>query len=538
MIKNIRSDNTIDQFTPKMLNWLQEASNNNKTFHLIKLFIENLENLIPTTNSPLYEWNLINNWLTKYLSTCYYNDLCKTFDIFTRIYDKVEKNGNWEEIYENFVYPALKLAGCASTSLPIVGYLAGKLSLASNNLMRDAFVYFNGDTIDINVSCTYLNVILDNYPLKLCLTQQDERICIQSWSRICILTNIMSDNVPNKRLTENILKFDVLSNYKQYLKCKPDPLIALMEYYNVNHRNMNDFTLYDIIFDKMDKFIQNYLSEPKKETIVYRIYTIISLAFLYCGNLLYLRHKSTSPLTRLVAILLLPTEFLMGKPLNSFVLNSIKKTWQIYFESLVKLNEFNDDLYLERTQRDLIVRYLPFFTQTDSPLLKCMENSQLASVILMKLDSVYFQKHTHESEKNVKKVLGFLKDFIQSTTSMDLLKLVVEKTLKGLFVVILFKNEQKNAAISVITSIVFNSLYPHVKDDFHKAIILITKEHLAFNTRNYFDLMQILVKFIPNDLKQWLDDVKQCLINVERLRGVECDRTLREPFEKLQKALN
>jgi hypothetical protein len=113
------------------------------------------------------------------------------------------------------------------------------------------------------------------------------------------------------------------------------------------------------------------------------------------------------------------------------------------------------------------------------------------------------------------------------------MKLVVSKSLYGLFEVVMF-HSQRSIALSVIKNIAMSPLYSKVKSDFEETIVVITEKHLAFNTPNYFQLMENLSKVIPSDLKNVIPRVKQQTSNVERMRGVGYDKNLRLGLERLE----
>lgn len=523
-----------------MVQMLHDAVNDQKLFHLIKDFIENFEHIINySTNYQLHQWLLIGPWLSKYLAVCYHSDLKIALNILLSTLEKVNNADSWpvwKPAFRDCIYPSLKQIAGAPTIPDSVGKIAGKLCLLMPQVTNDAFNFFNSETMLPRVSCRFLGEVLADFPNSFILTKSQESVVLQSWVKICLSTTDLYEH-----LTLNVIKLDCFpATLKTHISMSRDPIYAFIEYLGSDIKqhshSSNMIKLCEICFGQIDRWLGLYLAQPEDETMVFRIYTCISLAFLHCGSLLYDRNKSTSPLTKLVQVLLLPIDFLIGKKApHAFVLNAVKKTWHIFFEAIVKINS-DSDTFLERTLRDMILKYMQYFSTGDSPIIKCLENISTAPVLLNKISSFYFKHPVKESDANILKVLKILSDFIQSTTSLLLMRLIINKCLYGLFEVVIF-HSQRNVALSVIKVVTCSPLYPQVKEDFRNSVIAITEKHLAFNTINYFQLMYILAKFIPADVKHLLGNVKQHISNVERMRGVGFDKNLRTQFEKLESAV-
>lgn len=523
-----------------MLQLLHDAVNDQKLFRLIKDFVENFEYVINySMNYQLHQWLLIDTWLPKYLSVCYHSDLKTALNVLLSTFDKVSNADSWslwEPSFRDHVYSSLKQTSSAATAPDIVGKIAGKLCLLMPSITNDAFSFFNGETIPPRVSCQFLGEVLADFPNSFILTPSQESMVLQSWMKICLLTTDLYEN-----LTSNVLKLDCFpAMLKMHIGASQDPVYAFIEYLGSDirqHLHSNSMIkLCETCFGQTDKWLGQYLAQPDDETVVFRVYTCISLAFLHCGPLLYDRNKSMSPLTKLVQVLLLPTDFLIGKKvLHPFVLNAVKKTLHIFFEAIVKLNS-DVDTFLERTLRDMILKYMQYFSTADSPIIKCLENITTAPILLDKISNSYFKHPVKETDANILKVLKIISDFVQSITSLPLMRLIINKCLYGLFEIVIF-HSQRNVALSVIKVLTCSPLYPQVKEDFRNSMITVTEKHLAFNTINYFQLMYILAKFIPADVKNLLGNIKQQVSNVERMRGVGFDKNLRAQFEKLEAAV-
>ncbi|XP_044258656.1 protein MMS22-like [Tribolium madens] len=536
VVRHVRENRDIETIIQPFIKMSEEASTDQKFFHLIKTFVSDFDTIITTsTNLELHQWLLINSWIHQYMTTCYYPDLLTLLNLLLRVIERISNEllwGEWESSFKNNVYPTLKYVAGSRTAPETCGTLAAKIVTLSPSLHAEAFTFFNAENIAPKVSASFLCVILENYP-NFFLSPAQEIVALQSWVKFCLLTR---DGY--EQLTKNIIKLDVIPPFiKTALKDK-DPLCAFIEYVGGNKEYSQSVTMHKLcenFFGQADRCINQFLSQPDNEGTVLRIYTCIGLAFYKIGPLLYNKHKSSCPYARLVSATVLPTELMMGKPIHTFVLQSVKKTWHLFFEATVKLN--TNDAFLDRILRDLVTKYVPHFAIVDSPMLKCLDNDTNAEIILDKLSSVFFKQPSKEPESNIFKSLKLVNDFVQSTTSEKSLKLVVNKTLYGLFEVVMFHN-QRNMAINVIKSVTSSVLYPKVKSDFEDTIVSLTEKHLAFNSPNYFQLMGHLARLVPQSVKNTTPRIKQHLSNVERMRGVGYDKNLRLSLEKLEALLH
>ncbi|XP_072399913.1 protein MMS22-like [Diabrotica undecimpunctata] len=532
----VRRNTTLDKTAPIMLSWLQEASLDHTNHHLIKMFISNFEHILNfSPNMMLHQWTFINSWLIKYLSFCYHKDMKFTLEVILSVLEKVENPDSWPfwiRVFRDFVYPVIKQLSSIHNAPKTIGQIAGKLYLLIPHSSKEIFSYFTSDIIPPQITLSFLIIVLEDYPSTCILNAQQETDVIQCWIKVCLLSS-----EPYSALTKIVTKFDTFPMHlKSYINSSEDPLRALVEYLgsdiktHIQSSSIQKFC--EVCFGNIDKWLPQYLNHPENESIVFKLYISISFAFLHCGALLYNRNKSSSPLTRMVQCMLLSSDFLLGKPPHEFVLNSIKKTWHIFYESLVKLKS-DSDMYIDRTLRDMLTKYMSHFPSNNSPVLKCIENEMTADVILEKICTSYFKHPVKESENNLLKVIKMLNDIVQSTTSVTLLRLITSKTLCGLFELVIM-HSQRSVAINLIKVITQSPLYPQVRTDFASSIISTTEKHLGFNANNYFQLMYILVKFIPSDISGVLEKIGEQVTSTEKLRGVGYDYNLRSQLEKLR----
>ncbi|XP_050298655.1 protein MMS22-like [Anthonomus grandis grandis] len=546
ILQYVREERSIERIAPPIHDMLQEASTNQKLFHLIKDFLKNLEVTINLcSNFQLHQWLIFGPWLPKYQNVCYFNDLNQSLSLIATLLEKCSSPDSWsrwEQFFVN-VYHNLKKLATASNPPPLAGKIAGRLAVCQNNsLANDAFQFFTGDAVSPKIASGFLDCVLENYPDNFIIMPNQEAIVLECWIKICFLSEY---DLYQHELTKKVVKLDIFHPIKTTLIESNIPLKSFIDHMSHQSKNIQlqansqVLRLCDIAFGNLDKVLLQYLTGPlNNEPVVLQIYKYAGNIFSKLGHLIYNRSKAVTILTKLVQVLLLPMDFLLGKKnLHQFVLNAIKKTWSTYFSALASLNVFNDP-YLERTLKDMVVKYLPYYPTFDSPIVNCMTDDILmADIILEKINISYFKPPVKESDAKLLKALKIISDIANSgVCTLELFKLIINKTLHGLFDLVIF-HSQRSSAISVIKHITNSPLIPQVKPEFRQVVVTITTKYMALNTTNYFQLMIHLAKFMPEDVTAVLGEISTQVAVVERLRGVGYDKTLRLHLEKLQNSL-
>lgn len=518
---------------------LQNACSDGRSFYFIRHFLFDFKYCMDLNqNMTLHQWTFFDTWLDKYLSTCSIQDLKAALDVFLCVLEILIKTDSWtfwKSVFKNNIYPPLKKIAVTFNAPEEIGKIVGMISILDLELSESIFNFFTSD-VSPKVSNQFLLVIMDDYRNKFVLSEHQKSLFVQSWIRIGLLTGELSQELTNK-----FLQLDIFPpSLKSYIGSSKSPLFALIEYLGSdieNHLQSTDiYKICENSFGHIDKWLTQYLYLIEDNVVIHRIFIFISLAFLHCGRLLYNRNKISTPLTKLVEVVLLPQEIMLGKPPQHTVLNAVNQTWHLFFEGLVNLNS-DCDMYLERTLRDMLTKYVPFFTTADCPFIKCLNKEETAKVLMEKIAMSYFRYPVKETNTNILKVLKILKYIIESTTSISIIKIFIDKTLFSIFEFIIL-HPQRNAAFAVVKAVTVSPLYPQINKEFCDKVIAISEKHLAHNTNNYFQLLYIVTKFVPVDMKNLLSVIKHHVSNVERLRGVGFDKNLRMQFEKFESIIN
>lgn len=539
LFRMVRENRSIEKVTAPLVKVLQEASENQNNFPIIKEFFNGFYHIVKFSKCmQLHQWTLVDQWIIKYLATCYYLDLesaLKTLLFSVRKINSEDSWSYWEGPLKKNIYPVLKQIGNNSSCSPLVGELAAEISKHSPDILNDAFGFFTAEAVNYKVTENYLCTILKDYPTEVSLTQIQEKTVVQCWLRICLYSTQNYEEI-----TSNVLKLESIPLcIKNGINNFSDPFVNFIEILGTNKNLfLNSPVLSrfcEMCFENLDQSLIIHLPQIKNEMVILRIYTCLSIALLQCNTLLYDRHKTSSPAIKLISCLLFPTEFVMGKISHPF-LDAIRKTWHLYFEGVLKLGQ-NDDSYVQRTLRDLISKYIPYYSVAESPIYLCLIRESSARVILEKVSTIYFKHPTKESEVNVSKALKLLNEYVKCSTSISLLKIVVRETLFGLCEVYIF-HSQRNMALSIIMYIVTCNFYDQLKEEVVKSLLLLTEKHLAFNSKIYFNLVNILAKTIPTEISILKENIVEKIKSIERIRGIGYDDNLRSYLNNLNALLN
>ncbi|GJQ78988.1 hypothetical protein Trydic_g150 [Trypoxylus dichotomus] len=514
---------------------VQDACEKSENFHLIKHLLQGLSIMFTSDNLSLNQNCLLGSWISPYMLKCSHSDLCMLLQLLIDILKKAESLGKWNSykpVYLDFVIPTLKQIAVTSNASQI-GKLAGYVLMNVPELNSNLVPYFCGENINVNVTNEFLTTVLENVHFTS-VTIQQEGVLIAAWCRISLLS---SESVSNS-LSMKIFNLSTIKNVVSVGNCNEpfvDFIKALNKQLSVQNQMFRLKELCEMCFGNIDKWISNHLTSSTLDSQVLYLFTKMALLFYYCAPILYHKSKSVCLLNRLVTVLLLPTEVLMGKPPASNVLHAIEKTWHLFVKGIHKL-DYVSDPYIDRTLKDLIIRYVPHFSTSNSPITNILDNSEITTYTLEKITNSFLLHSARSSEENTFKALKTIHNILQISFDVSRIQTIIRKVLTGVFEVITF-NSQKTAALDLIKFITSSEWYPQVHTEIQNAITNITAKHLAFNTSNYFQMLGVLQKYIPEDLQTSLPQIKEQIKHVERMRGVGFDNTLRQALKRIEDGL-
>lgn len=516
---------------------VRNGSENRECFHLMKHYLNGLNIIFSISDNFDANQNcLLGSWIAPFMSSCCHSDLCTLLQLLIDILKKSESLGKWttfKPIYQEHVLPTLKQISLTS-SYGQIGELAGLIALHIPELNVIAIQYFCKETVNINVTKEFVSTVLSDLHVSNGIVQH-ENILISAWCRISLLC---SDTIDTE-LCKKIFNLQSIRSMVVVEHCD-EPFVDFVKALSKQMvvQNNQIFRLKELCvscFGNIDRWISSYLTPSTDESQILYLYTKISMLFYYCAPLLYQKSKSICLLNRLVTTLLLPTEILMGKPPVTNILYAIEKTWHLFVKGIYKLDHTSDP-YIDRTLKDLIIRFVPHFPTVNSPILNILDHGDITNYVLEKITNSFLLRSARSSEENTFKALKILNNILQISVDLPRIQSIIHKILPGIFEVLMF-NVQKSAALEIIKFITFSEWYIHIHQNIQLSIKNITSKHLAFNTNNYFQLINILQKYMPDDIKSVLPQIKDEISHVERMRGVGFDSKLREALNKIESTL-
>lgn len=487
-----------------------------------------------SSNYTLGQFLFLDSWIKKYLQHANVADVDELLKVLINIVNQVYNSDAWSEwdpVFQIHIFPSLKTLAATSNASPHVGELAAALCKLSPELCNQGMAYFTDDPVDPAVSASFVLTILQN---QLVISQ--ENFIIRAWLRCCLLSTDC-----NLELTKRVLtihpSFNVLKNK---LVMSSNALYDVLELLAKEPNKSIKENVLKLLLDNLtnvDAWVKIYIKEPRGEALTVHIYTCVAVLVYNFAPFLYNKTKSSCLLSRIISTFLLPVETLMGRSPHNCVLHSVQKTWHLFFKGICSLN-WNDDVFLERTLRDLVLCYVPHFpTDNNSPLLKCFDDETIATMIIHKTANGFLNQSSKTTKPHSVKVLRFFDNFLAHCSSLAIMKFIAHTTLV-VFLEFLLLNLHCNAAVSVLISLTSNDLYDVVREDVHRSITVVTEKHLTFNSNNYFQLIQILIKIIPADIKVILPKIRQSVVSLEKIRGDGYDSTLRKGLRDIETALS
>lgn len=487
-----------------------------------------------SSNYTLGQSVFLDSWIKKYLQHAQVADVDELLKVLIDIVNQLYNSDAWTEwdpVFQIHIFPPLKHLATVPNASPNVGELAAALCKVSPELCNQGMVYFTEDPVDPAVSAKFALTVLENQ-----LLTSHENCILRAWLRCCLLSTDTNDE-----LTMQVLNFHVsFRTLRNKFDRRTNALCDLLELLARETSESVKENVLKLLLDNLanvDNWVKIHVKEPKNESLTVHIYTCMAVLVHNFSSCLYNKTKSACLLSRVISTLLLPAETLMGRTPHSYVLHSVQKTWHLFFKGICSLN-WNDDVFLERTLRDLIVCYVPHFpTDNNSPLLKCFDDVAVATMIINKTANAFLSQTSKAPKQHSLRVLRFFDHCTVSCTSLEIMRFIAQSALVTILEFLLM-NLHCNAAVTVLISLSSSDLYDAIRVDVHHSIIKVTDKHLRFNSNNYFQLIQILIKIIPADIKAILPKIQQTVVTLEKIRGDGLDSTLRKGLLSIETALS
>lgn len=534
MIKYILNGNSVKQLGETVCQLMEEISSNRNEYYIVQNVIEGFEYVMNISNNyQLKQHSIFGGWVSKYMQACQYANLCYLLNVLVSIIEKVANTEDiyeWMSIYNKYIVPSAKQIINTVNLPPQFGRLLG-LIVKNTSDKTELLTCLSNSVISPKVVGQFLCTLFEGESETIPIPLNSETILVQLWVNCAVLGVEIDNNIVRK-----VFELDLfaLLNFNGFEKNSYLNLLKTIE-------NSRDVPISKIksfcesIFGHLDVVIKNALTFEELNFDMFHVYRSMGQLFQYCSVLIYDKLKSNCLLSRLISTLLLPTDVLRGTSPKTVILNAIESNYYLFISGLFKLDYVNDP-FIERTLKDVIIKYLPHFSTVQSPILCCFEEETVAHFALDKINRNVLIRSAKCSEEITHKALKVIQTALEECGNLNIIKLIVEITLPGIFDILMY-NTNKQVAIELIKILILSEWYVHVNNELKSSIKLVLVRNLAFNANNVFQLIGILIKLIPDDVRSLIPDIKNQITTVERMRGVGYDTTLRNALYKIENSL-
>ncbi|GLV40145.1 uncharacterized protein CBL_03707 [Carabus blaptoides fortunei] len=535
---------------------VQTVSSDRTSAHLMRVYIDGVKNLVDNDMALQFQGHvLFGNWISRYLRWCSHSDACHLLDILITVVEKVRTLGaqqEWWTMLESYVVPSLNQLTTNVDAPQQVTELAAALVTADVGRFKTLLEHMTGDTVHVQLSIKFLKSLLEDNLNTLEQFLDNQTVLIQTWIRIALLSTDKSDLAEVTQLMSQLPQwpdiigcFDVLAT--------EDPLYAVIRLAGGRVRNAQSMTetfavkrWFETYFGKMDKWAAPVLLAAEKgdnAQLVLRLYTSAALLFLHCAPALYIKNKSTCLFYRVTSSLLLPAAVLMNKKPPSVILAALSKTWHLFVRGIVRL-DYKTDTYIERTFKDMVIRYVPHLNESTSPLIRCLDtefDDAVTSFVLNKISTTFItckSKNSHEFSRQALKLT--LEMFRYRCDNISKIELLMKILFPSVLEQIMFNEDlaNKQLAFQTIECVKSNPKYSEIRELIVNAVSVLMEKHMAFYSSSVFRLVEILIPVLYVEMESSVPYLKDAISKVECRRGVGYDNTLRKGLQRIQEILN
>lgn len=407
---------SITQYVTKLMclvRHLTEASNNSVT-SVLKIIADALPVIVlHDTEDETFENGedlLIDSWIIDYVSNGTCSEQDRVFESLIRIIQKVRGAQSKALGSSNLVLIAQKLFSilvphckqvfgkCESIWLPtMVAYLcllaADFQQQKSGDIPKFEVIFKT--FIDLNCSniengIKFLTVVLEGGDK---INQLDTLLIMQHWIKCSVLLSGSNSNL--RELTRCVMKLDEFTLLCETARNQPEEFLNSKEpfcsfitdvgkKYSISN-NQTKFQLIEKVhnyFANFEKWALPLLQLQQQQTTnrtqtaiaidesVMRIYTFISITFMHCSELIYIRSKSACFFNVAISHFILPPSLQMNQAQPRSIVVSIYKVWPLLIDGISKL-DWKNDQHVAKVLNDVIVKW--------APLLKISTNSKVVS---------------------------------------------------------------------------------------------------------------------------------------------------------------
>ncbi|XP_014253803.1 protein MMS22-like [Cimex lectularius] len=547
-----------------------------ESYDMIKMYVEEMEFILKTYSSlNLGQHLFISEWLSRYLFSSSLSDSGRLLETILTVLNRLKINmchGNpehemimfVEKLWSELIAYLKGVSNHFNTSQQVSVLAASLASLSVITGKLDRFkelfdLFISNDTNDIRAVRKFLNCLIESTSVVNILHSYNNSI-VKAWVRCCI----MCPDSNHKEMHEltcyisKIAEIKSIVNPDHLMDCA-EPLYlflsCLQEKYTSNdiYERQSLREKVSIYFEGIDRWLKPVISSPRDYDQVNNVYQSLGNIIRMISPLLYVKSKPNTPLQQLLDLTLLPVSVRNPESkLPHNIVQCVKTSLHLFILGLFKLIP-DQDHYIMRTIKELLTIYIPrcvqihqMFNFTDFSLISQFGDFEERSqcFILETVCGNFLRKKSRNPHNQALYALKFLEElFTAFTNSPEIVKNVLRLTFDRMCDIFMFCDDksQVHSAAKDILRLFLNSSSIRkgnfLMDDIVRLLTSLANEHLAWSSRQLFELVVFLSSEAPDLTSRFLPHLLEIIKEVEKKRGVGYDKTLRLGFERIESRL-
>uniref|UniRef100_A0A146L1E7 Protein MMS22-like n=1 Tax=Lygus hesperus TaxID=30085 RepID=A0A146L1E7_LYGHE len=545
-------------------------------FDVLKRFTEEVQEIFTMDDSPgLGLHLLLDSWMSSYLTCCAPAESSRLLESVLVVVNRIKVRSClnspdqdtvlfverlWEQLNPYFngmsAHMPVQSAELAA-SLVVLFINTGNHDRAS--AIMNLFIV--KDCSDVWISRRFITKLILNDNVVSILPRYN-KIIIKAWIRCCIIcTDAFSMEM--KSFTSYISNIDEIScicnNGDSSLLDSKEPLLYLCNSFRSKFESTENIYQKQNLRERLTSYMDGIDRWLKSNTvsqdheIVQNVFKASGNMVRLCANLLYTKSKPNTVLQQIIDTLLLPASVRNPEyKLSVAVTQSIKEHLHLFIEGLHSLYS-NQDSYIMRIIKELITVYVPRCVTLPSPLPPTSSTrfalvAELASfscnlrcLIFETVSNQFFKKKSKVPHLHACHALTFLKESLSlNDRNADVIKCFIRGCFERLCDMMMFCDD-KSAALShtkKIVKVLLNSDMlrenSDLIDSLTYSLAALCNEHLAWSSRQTFDLVISLSNDAPDLVVRFLPQLLDTIKHIERKRGVGYDKNLRFGLERVE----
>ncbi|KAF6204915.1 hypothetical protein GE061_019080 [Apolygus lucorum] len=545
-------------------------------FDVLKRFTEEVQEIFIMDDSPgLGLHLLLDSWMSSYLTCCAPVESSRLLESVLVIVNRLKVRSClscpdqdtilfverlWEQLnpYFNGMSAHMPVQSAeVAASLVVLFMNTGNHERAS--AIMNLFIV--KDCSDVWLSRRFITKLILNDNVVSLLPRYN-KIIIKAWIRCCIIcTDTFSMEMKSfTSYVSNIEEISTICNDGDFsLVDSKEPLLYLCTSFRSKfesteniYQKQNLRERLTSYLDGIDRWLKSNMVSQDHE-IVHNVFKASGNMIRLCSHLLYTKSKPNTVLQQIIDTLLLSASVRNPEyKLPVAVAQSMKEFLHLFIEGLHSLYS-NQDSYIMRMIKELVSVYIPRCVTLPSPLPVASSTrfnlvAELASfscslrcLIFETVSNQFFKKKAKMPHVHARHALTFLKDSLSlNDWNADVVRCFIRGCFERLCDTMMFCDD-KSAALAHSKNVVKTLLNSDVLrensdliDSLSYCLAALCNEHLAWSSRQTFDLIISLSNDAPDLVVRFLPQLLDTIKHIETKRGVGYDKNLRFGLERVE----